>query len=151
MKNQDDTVRLLSKVIIFGAIVALAWVLIGNSANNALKEDANDSSRVETEKKRASPSPSSSPSPTKTPEETKTPDYSEKSDSGSSADSTESRCLHYEEGQCWDEVEEEAYSAGYLDATDGSGHMRYTGCSGICEDIYADAYDEGYYDGENDY
>ena len=59
-------------------------------------------------------------------------------------------CVHYEFGECWDEIEEQAYDDGYLDASYGAGHIRYTGCSGICADIYEEAYEKGYYDGEYD-
>ena len=59
--------------------------------------------------------------------------------------------MHYEYGQCWDELEEKAYDDGSMDAYFG-GHGYYEGCSGVCEDIYEDAYYEGYWDyGGEDY
>ncbi len=70
-------------------------------------------------------------------------------DSGDSGGAS-SGCVHYEFGECWDKIEEQAYDDGYLDGSYDAGHIRYTGCSGVCADIYEDAYEEGYYDGKHD-
>lgn len=58
-------------------------------------------------------------------------------------------CLHYEEGRCWDELEDEAYSAGLYDARYGhygGSYIEDDDCDAVCQDILIDAYEEGYYD-----
>ena len=58
-------------------------------------------------------------------------------------------CLHYEEGRCWDKLEDEAYSTGLYDARYGyygGSYIEDDDCDAVCQDILIDAYEEGYYD-----
>lgn len=60
-----------------------------------------------------------------------------------------SGCIHYEAGQCWDEIEDKAYEDGQWDrdfGNYGGGYNPPDGCTGICEDIYDEAYTEGYWE-----
>lgn len=60
-----------------------------------------------------------------------------------------SGCVHYESGQCWDEIEDEAYENGRWDKDFGSyggGYNPPANCTGICKDIYDEAYMQGYED-----
>ena len=59
-----------------------------------------------------------------------------------------SSCWHYEAGRCWDDLEGEAeangrydYNYGYYGASD----IYPDDCDQRCQDIYEDAYDQGYY------
>lgn len=64
-----------------------------------------------------------------------------------SGPNTSSGCAHYEAQQCWDEIEDEAYEKGQWDRDFGSyggGYNPPDGCTGICEDIYDEAYTQGY-------
>lgn len=60
-----------------------------------------------------------------------------------------SGCIHYEAGRCWDEIEDEAYENGRWDRDFGSyggGYNPPNDCTGICEDIYDEAYTQGYWE-----
>ena len=63
------------------------------------------------------------------------------------ADTT--NCDYVKYGKCWDNVLEQAYEDGTLDAwlnEDGFlGYPHYQGCEGVCADIYDDEYWKGYY------
>lgn len=77
----------------------------------------------------------------------------------SNSSGSASKCLNYQSGKCWDDVEDAGYDDGYDDGWMG---MRYgasffdslpagfRNCTGVCEDIYEDAYREGYEDGKLD-
>lgn len=51
-----------------------------------------------------------------------------------------STCIHYENGRCWDEIEDWDKNYG----TYGDGYAPPAVCTGICLDIYEDAYYKGY-------
>ena len=58
-------------------------------------------------------------------------------------------CLHEEAGRCWDDLEDEAYSAGAYDHEYGyyGASLDYADdCDALCRDILEDAYDEGWSD-----
>ena len=58
-------------------------------------------------------------------------------------------CLHEEAGRCWDDLEDEAYSAGAYDHEFGyyGASLDYADdCDALCRDILEDAYDEGWAD-----
>ena len=58
-------------------------------------------------------------------------------------------CYHEEAGRCWDDLEDEAYSAGQYDRAYGyyGATLEYAeNCDALCRDIIEDAYDEGWYD-----
>jgi len=70
------------------------------------------------------------------------PTHSSSGNSGAS-----SGCVHYEAGQCWDEIDDEAYESGRWDKDFGhygGGYNPPEDCTGICADIYDEAYTEGY-------
>lgn len=61
--------------------------------------------------------------------------------------SSEPVCIHFEAGRCWDDIEDEAYDYGRWDkefGRYGDGYNPPDDCTGLCEDIYDDAYHEGY-------
>ena len=58
-------------------------------------------------------------------------------------------CLHEEAGRCWDDLEDEAYSAGAYDHEYGyyGASLDYADdCDALCRDILEDTYDEGWAD-----
>ncbi|MBR3256356.1 hypothetical protein IKG10_01665 [Candidatus Saccharibacteria bacterium] len=64
--------------------------------------------------------------------------------------STTPSCYHEEDGRCWDDLEDEAYSAGLYDNQFGyyGATLEYAeDCNALCREIIEDAYDEGYADG----
>ena len=64
-----------------------------------------------------------------------------------SSSTTGSVCYHYESGRCWDDIENEAYSSGMWDKNygyEGGSYAPPSGCTGVCEDIYEDAYYQGW-------
>lgn len=64
--------------------------------------------------------------------------------------STTPSCYHEEDGRCWDDLEDEAYSAGLYDSQFGyyGATLEYAeDCNALCREIIEDAYDEGYADG----
>lgn len=63
--------------------------------------------------------------------------------------STTPSCYHEEAGRCWDDLEDEAYSAGQYDRLYGyyGATLEYADdCDALCREIIEDAYDEGWYD-----
>ena len=63
--------------------------------------------------------------------------------------STTHTCYHEEAGRCWDDLEDEFYSAGLYDHENGyyGASLDYgADCDTLCRDILEDAYDEGWYD-----
>lgn len=63
--------------------------------------------------------------------------------------STTAICYHEEGGRCWDDIEDEAYSAGLYDGQFGyyGATLEYAeDCNALCREIIEDAYDEGYED-----
>lgn len=59
------------------------------------------------------------------------------------------QCVHYENGVCWDELEEQAYDDGRWDKAYGrygDGYNPPDDCTGFCADLYDDIYEEGYDD-----
>lgn len=63
--------------------------------------------------------------------------------------STTAICYHEEGGRCWDDIEDEAYSAGFYDGQFGyyGATLEYVeDCNALCREIIEDAYDEGYAD-----
>lgn len=63
--------------------------------------------------------------------------------------STTAICYHEEGGRCWDDIEDEAYSAGLYDGQFGyyGATLEYAeDCNALCREIIEDAYDEGYAD-----
>ncbi|MBQ9180724.1 hypothetical protein IJ135_01350 [Candidatus Saccharibacteria bacterium] len=58
-------------------------------------------------------------------------------------------CLHEEAGRCYDDMEDEMYSAGLYDAAYGwygASFMPDNDCDDVCQDILEDVYAEGFYD-----
>ena len=113
------------------------------SANNPKPSDYNisngDSKSVDDSEPNNSSESSSSPKP-----------YNDSTQSDDTKqNSSPKSCLHFEAGRCWDELEDEAYSAGLYDQQYGRyGASVYydESCDSICQDILDDAYDEGWYD-----
>ena len=67
----------------------------------------------------------------------------------SSAKNTTPTCYHEEAGRCWDDIENEAYSAGLYDKQFGYYGASFgyeDDCDAVCRDIIEDAYEEGWYD-----
>ena len=59
-------------------------------------------------------------------------------------------CYHEEYGICWDELEDNSYSAGLYDheyGHYGASVVYPDPCDSVCRDIIDDAYEEGWYDG----
>lgn len=59
-------------------------------------------------------------------------------------------CYHEEYGICWDELEDNNYSAGLYDheyGHYGASVIYPDPCDSVCRDIIDDAYEEGWYDG----
>ena len=59
-------------------------------------------------------------------------------------------CYHEEYGICWDELEDNNYSAGLYDreyGRYGTSVIYPDSCDSVCRDIIDDAYEEGWYDG----
>lgn len=84
--------------------------------------------------------PQSTPSqPTTTPPTTPAP-----------TNNTAPSCYHEEYGICWDELEDNNYSAGLYDREYGhygASVIYPDSCDSVCRDIIDDAYEEGWYDG----
>lgn len=83
----------------------------------------------------------SEPQPESTPEPSRSQTYT--------TPSTASTCHHEESGRCWDDLEDEAYSAGQYDRQFGyyGATLEYADdCNALCREIIEDAYDEGWYD-----
>lgn len=102
-----------------------------DSASTSDSESTSDSASAST------PSLPSTPAAT-TPSYTPTPQPVEHS------------CYHEEAGVCWDDLENDAYSAGLYDREYGYHGASYDepdNCSTICRDILEDAYEEGWADG----
>ena len=62
----------------------------------------------------------------------------------------EHSCYHEEAGVCWDDLENDAYSAGLYDREYGYHGASYDepdNCDAVCRDILEDAYEEGWADG----
>ncbi len=60
-------------------------------------------------------------------------------------------CYHEEYGVCWDELEDNNYSAGLYDreyGRYGASVIYPDSCDSVCRDIIDDAYEEGWYDGD---
>ena len=60
-------------------------------------------------------------------------------------------CYHEEYGICWDELEDNKYSAGLYDREYeryGASVIYPDSCDSVCRDIIDDAYEEGWYDGD---
>ncbi len=60
-------------------------------------------------------------------------------------------CYHEEYGICWDELEDNNYSAGLYDreyGRYGASVIYPDSCDSVCRDIIDDAYEEGWYDGD---
>lgn len=58
-------------------------------------------------------------------------------------------CHHEEAGRCWDDIEDEMYSAALYDHEYGDYGASLDfpdDCDALCRDILEDAYDEGWYD-----
>ena len=109
-----------------------------NNSNNS--GNSNNSNNSSTTPKSESPEPKKSKpeSPQKTESQTYT------------TPSTTSSCYHEEDGRCWDDLEDEAYSAGLYDSQFGyyGATLEYAeDCNALCKEIIEDAYDEGYADG----
>ena len=85
------------------------------------------------------PSQSTLPQPTPTPSTTPAPN-----------NNTAPSCYHEEYGVCWDELEDNNYSAGLYDreyGRYGASVIYPDSCDSVCRDIIDDAYEEGWYDG----
>ena len=90
-----------------------------------------------TETTEPTPTSEPEPEPTQTPAQTYT------------TPSTTHSCYHEEAGRCWDDLDDEAYSAGQYDRQFGyyGATLEYTDdCDALCREIIEDAYDEGWYD-----
>lgn len=101
-----------------------------STADDVTESPANSSSVV------PSPSASIEPStPSRAPSTVSTPDPN--------------HCYHEEAGRCWDDIEDEVYSAGLYDHEYGyyGASLDFDAdCDALCRDIMEDAYDEGWYD-----
>ena len=104
-------------------------------------------SKPEPEPAEPTPAPAPEPEPTPTPEPTSAPEPTTPQQP-TTYNSTPA-CYHEEAGRCWDDYEDEAYSAGTYDAMYGyyGASLDYADdCDALCRDILEDAYDEGWYD-----
>ena len=104
--------------------------------------------KVAVKPKPSGSNPKSTPSDSSTTKKTEEP--SNDTNSGSEPPSTKSSsCLHYESGICLDDYEDEAYSYGLYDYSNGyyGASLDYPDdCNTICREALEDAYDEGWYD-----
>lgn len=73
-----------------------------------------------------------------------------KSSTNNNSHANSSSCDYYQSGRCWDDVIEQAWEDGYMDAYYG-GHSYYRDCDGECADIYEEAYERGNYYGNLEY
>ena len=109
-----------------------------------------ETTESETESKTTKTSePTSTHTPTSTPESKPDPDSGPAPTQTSPKPSTVSSCYHEEAGRCWDDLEDEAYSAGQYDREFGyyGATLEYADdCDALCREIIEDAYDEGWYD-----
>lgn len=142
-----------------GLIVALA-LNQPNSSNNT--EDTSPShTQTESDAPSQKHSPSSSPDNTDTvnsaqpstitpaPNPDPNPQSTSTPSSSSTPQPTQYRCYHEEAGHCWDDLEDEAYSAGLYDHMYGSYGASFDypdDCDSVCHDILEDAYREGWID-----
>ncbi len=88
----------------------------------------------------------SSSTTTNVPESNSPSNLSKPGSSSTNSDSG-SHCYHYEFGRCWDDIEDEAYESGMRDkyyGYEGGNYAPPSDCVGICEDIYEDAYYQGW-------
>lgn len=98
-------------------------------------------------KERAEYNEKNEPSSTTTTTTSKPSSSSSSSKPSSSSTNSGSHCYHYEAGYCWDDIENEAYSSGMWDKNygyEGDSYAPPSGCTGVCEDIYEDAYYQGW-------
>ena len=106
-------------------------------------ETTKPETKSETTETTETPEPTQTPTPTPEPEPTPTPTQTY------TKPSTNSSCYHEEAGRCWDDLEDEAYSAGQYDRLYGyyGATLEYADdCDALCREIIEDAYDEGWYD-----
>lgn len=83
------------------------------------------------------------------PAATQEPDNPASDHSNGAGGSGHSSCAHFEQGRCWDEIEEQAADDAEWDRFFGEYGGSYNppdGCTGICEDFYEDAYNDEYSD-----
>lgn len=115
------------------------------SQSNDNTEDEKTVETTNTVETEPAPTPQESTTPVLTPEPTPEPAPVQ---SPTTYDATPT-CHHEEAGRCWDDLEDEAYSAGAYDHEYGyyGASLDYTDdCDALCRDILEDAYDEGWYD-----
>ena len=113
----------------------------GNSSTKPPDSDAPQESNSPSQQEEAhtspeptEPEPTQNQTPPNTPEPTKP---------------TTPSCYHEEQGVCWDELEDNNYSAGLYDheyGHYGASVIYPDPCDAFCRDIVEDAYDEGWYD-----
>ncbi len=119
-------------------ILIISFLAIPYANNNSVPPTL-----TETTETTETPEPTQTPTPTPEPEPTPTPTQTY------TKPSTNSSCYHEEAGRCWDDLEDEAYSAGQYDRLYGyyGATLEYADdCNALCREIIEDAYDEGWYD-----
>ena len=114
-------------------------------------ESTNSESTKSESPKTETTEPENKPEATKTPEPepTSTPESTPAPAQTYTTPSTTPTCYHEEGGRCWDDLEDEAYSAGQYDRQFGyyGATLEYAdNCDALCREIIEDAYDEGWYD-----
>ena len=117
-----------------------------NTTNHT--EDTAKPTNTTTESKPESTKPNSTPEPEPTTQEPTTPTPTQTAPSSTPPQQT-TTCYHEEAGRCWDDLEDEAYSAGAYDAMYGyyGATLDYPDdCDTLCRDILEDAYEEGWAD-----
>lgn len=162
-KNSQSQ-RLLYIIIIAVALITIVSIVIINSAKPKDSSGGSetrhaDSSKTDSKKDSSDSKKQDSSTPAES--DTKSDSPSEPAPSSSSSTSTtpsytptqqpvEHRCYHEEAGVCWDDLENDAYSAGLYDHEYdyyGASYSEPDNCDAICRDILEDAYEEGWADG----
>ena len=166
MKNarNSQSQRWLYIIIIAIVLITIASILIINSTKPKESSDGPEVRRTDsskTDSKKESSNSNKQDSSTTTESDIKSDSPSEPAPSSSSPTSTapsytpvsqpvEHKCYHEEAGVCWDDLENDAYSAGLYDHEYdyyGASYSEPDNCDAICRDILEDAYEEGWADG----
>ncbi len=166
LSNASVYIELSFLALFFFMMLAPIFMVIHNHYSESQSEATEESSTQEKSTKNTEyhaapvelePTPATTPAePEPTPTE-QTPPQSTPSQSTTTppttpapTNNTAPSCYHEEYGVCWDELEDDSYSAGLYDREYGhygASVIYPDSCDSVCRDIIDDAYEEGWYDG----
>ena len=164
--NASMYIELSFLALFFIILLAPLFVVIRNhnsdsqpntSEESSVQEKSTTNTNNNTSPAEPEPTPvitpaESQPTPTEQTPSQSTPSQSATTPSATPAPANETTpsCYHEEYGICWDELEDNNYSAGLYDREYGryGASVIYPDvCDSVCRDIIDDAYEEGWYDG----